>query len=420
MLDSPSMWKRTGIWWRFSLLVSIVLIGYIGLAAGVGLSERPDIHQAGAATRLYSVLGLFVFGGLDLGMPTGGPTWARRLLWLAYFGAPAITTSAIVEGILRILRPEAWRLWRLKDHIVVAGCGRFAQLFMLRIRDRDPGRRLLVIERSADSPHLQAVSETPRTEVLLGDITSEAVLRSLRLEKAQGVLLLAGDDYANLDAASRISAMHPELTHRIVAHVSDIQLLRLIEQKNLLPGVRKFNGYRKAAGYLVQEILRPHFELTERLDTVVLAGFGRFGQTVLAELQSQAEGLFQTVVLIDLEAGVRHAVFGEQVGFRDSYTVHIKKGDLKDPALWAEVHESLGNLGTRPVFVLGCGRDSDNIRTALWLSDKFNDARIVARCFDQSSFTRDISQEGGFEIVSTADLLRASLESGELLPGADL
>ena len=55
------------------------------------------------------------------------------------------------------------------------------------------------------------------------------------------------------------------------------------------------------------------------------------------------------------------------------------------------------------------GIDGVNIRTALWLSGKLERARIVARCFDQSSFTEQISRECGFEIVSTAELLLASM-----------
>ena len=411
MFHSNSAWKRS-IAWRLGVLLAVMSIGFIGLSAGVELSQRPDIHEQSFPTRVYYLLGLFVFGGLDLGVPVGGPVWAQIMLWLAYFGAPAITTSAIVESALRILRPQAWRIRRLRNHIVVAGCGRFARLLMKQARTHSPDCRMVVVEVSADSPNLQFISDAPRTEVLVGDITSESLLRSLRLQNARRVLLLTGDDYANLDAASRICTLHPELSDRLEVHVSNLQLLRLIENKSLLPGVSLFNAYRTAASYLVHRILVPHFMLTERLDTVVLAGFGRFGQTVLAELQQDAAGLFQTVALIDLEADLRSQVFEEQVGFGNGYAVHVKQGDLQDPALWTDVTHTLGDLGTRPVFVLCSGSDSINIQTALWLSEKFDDARIVVRCFDQSAFTRAISTEGGFEIVSTADLLQAGFETG--------
>ena len=411
-----SPWRRTGVGWRLGLLVLVFAMGMAGVRAGVELSERPGIPYASPLTQVYYVLGLFVFGGLDLGVPTGGPWWAFGLMWLAYFGAPAITTSALVEGILRLLRPEAWRLWSLRGHVVVAGCGRLAQLFIGQVRLSSTGRRLLIVERFADSPHLQAVAEEPRTDVLLGDVCSEAVLRSLRLDRVDRILLLTGDDYANLDAASRICALRPGLAEHLVVHVSDIQLLRLIEQRNLLPGVRKFNGYRSAANHLVHEILLPHFHRTRDLDTVVLAGFGRFGQTVLHQLQEEASGLFQTVILIDLDVELRSGVFAEQVGFGEGYRHHAIRGDVQDPAIWRQVNNLLVDLCTKPVLVLGSGSDSVNIRTALSLSSRMPEARIVARCFDRSAFTEAISNEGGFEIVGTADLLLAGLRNEGLMP----
>ena len=227
--------------------------------------------------------------------------------------------------------------------------------------------------------------------------------------------MLTGDDYANLDAASRISRIRPDLARRTVVHVSDIRLLRVIERAGILSQVAKFNSYRSAARHLVAERLIPHFHLTERLDTVVLAGFGRFGQTVLDELQHQAAGLFQTVVIIDLEADMLAMVFDEQVGFAEGYRQEVMEANLRHPATWQQVQRLIGEPGTKPVFILGSGDDGVNIRTSLWLSSKFPEARIVARCFDQSSFTRRISAECGFEIVGTAELLLASLD----WPGGD-
>lgn len=394
--------------WRVLVFLTVVGMGVTGLRHGVALSERAGVETADFLTQLYYVLGLFVFGGLDLGVPRGGPDWARVMLWTSYFCAPAITTTALVEGILLVVRPHAWRLRWLSGHVIIGGCGRLTLLHIDRLRSRHPRRPVLVVERRADHPHLKTINEMPRTWVLYGDISSEAVLRAVGLARAKSVLLLTGDDYANLDAASRICDMRPELAPHTDVHVSDIRLLRIIEKSDLLPEVGKFNSYRSAAGHLVAERLIPHFRRTERLDTVVLAGFGRFGQTVLDQLQRQAAGLFQTVILIDLEAELLALVFDEQVGFSEGYCRHEIEANLRHPATWREVQSNIDETGPQPVFILGSGDDSVNILTALWLAGKFPNARIVARCFDQSSFTRRISQERGFEIVATADLLRAS------------
>lgn len=394
--------------WRVLVFLLVVAMGVVALHAGVGLSERSSVGQASFLAKLYDTLGLFVFGGLDLGTPLGGPPWARALLWIAFFGAPAITTTALVEGVLLVVKPHAWRLRRLNGHVVIGGCGRLTLLYVDRLRRRHPRRQVLVVESHADHPLLETVNALPRTRVLYGDISSEAVLGAIRLDRAESVMLLTGDDYANLDAASRISRIRPGLARRTVVHVSDIQLLRVIERAGILPDVAKFNSYRSAARHLVADRLIPHFHLTERLDTVVLAGFGRFGQTVLDELQCQAAGLFQTVVVIDLEAEMLATVFDEQVGFAEEYRQEVVEANMRHPATWQSVQALIGEPGAEPVFVLGSGDDGVNIRTALWLSSKYPAARIVARCFDQSSFTRRISKECGFEIVSTAELLLAS------------
>ncbi len=413
--------RRVGLWWRLLVVAVVVALGFVGLMSGVGLTDRDYIVDASWLAKVYYTFGLFVFGGLDLGVPTGGPDWARAMLWFAFFAAPAITTTALLEGILLIVRPDAWRLRWLNGHMIIGGCGRLSLLYLEKLRESYPTLPVVVVELRADNPQSQAVSERPRTHVLYGDIASEAVLESLRLERAKRVVLLTGDDYANLDAASRICRIRPSLARRTQVHVSDIRLLRVIEQAGILKDVVKFNSYRTAAQHLVTKTLMPHFHLTEHiLDTVVLAGFGRFGQTVLHELQQQAAGLFQTVVLVDLEAEHLAMVFEEQVGFSDGYRHEVIEANLRHPAAWQEVHDLIAASSTQPVFVLGCGFDSVNIRTALWLSGKFPEAKIVARCFDQSSFTAQISKQCGFEIVSTAEMLLASMGEDGLSRVTDL
>ncbi|MCP3964307.1 MAG: hypothetical protein GY719_41295 [bacterium] len=408
--------RRSGLWWRVLVLLAVFGVGLVGLLSGVGLSDREGVPDTGLPAKIYYTLGLFVFGGLDLGVPRGGPMWGRVMLWFAYFAAPAITTSALFEGVMLVLRPAAWRLRRMRGHVVIGGCGRLTLLYLQRLRASNPTVPVVVVERRAENPQVQAVSERARIQVLYGDISSEAVLASLRLERAKSVVLLTGEDYANLDAASRICRIRPELATHTLVHVSDIRLLRVLEQTDILTEVSKFNSYRSAARHLVDATLLPHFNLTENIpDVVVLAGFGRFGQTVLDELQQRAVGHFQTVVLIDLLAEHLSLVFEEQVGFVGDYRREVVEADLQHPGTWQRAQELIGASDTQPVFVLGCGIDGVNIRTALWLSGKYTDAKIVARCFDQSSFTEQISKECGFEIVSTAELLLASMKPEELV-----
>jgi voltage-gated potassium channel Kch len=406
-VPSPLNDLRVGLrWLRWRVLILAVVFGLalVALGTGVTFSERADLGPVPWGARIYYTLGLFFFGGLDLGVPLGGPAWGRVLLWISYFCAPAITTTAVVEGILLALQPQERRLRWLKNHVVVGGCGRLAMLYLQRLHETGKKRSVLIVDSRADHPLARSAVEVYRALFLTGDLSSRAVMESLNLRAAQSAVLLTGDDHVNLDAAARILQMAPQLSGHVLAHVSDLRLLRTIERNQLLPGVVKFNSYQTAARCLVQDRLLPHFVETEPHDVVVLAGFGRFGQTVLDELQIQAIGQFELVLIVDREASLCSQVFQEQVGFREGYRHDVLERDLRHPQTWEQVQERIGHAHC-PVFVLGTGDDGLNVRTALWLTSRFPRAEVVARCFRTSSFTEQISSEHNFDVVSTSDLL---------------
>ena len=78
---------------------AVVALAVGAFAAGVGTTGIADMGAESLAGWLYFAGGLFVFGGLDLGTPVGGPQSARIALWIAYFLAPAITTTVIAENV---------------------------------------------------------------------------------------------------------------------------------------------------------------------------------------------------------------------------------------------------------------------------------------------------------------------------------
>jgi hypothetical protein len=174
------------------------------------------------------------------------------------------------------------------------------------------------------------------------------------------VFLLTGDDFANLDAAAKILQQVPALAGRIVVHVSDLHFLRVLGDTRVARECAIFNSHDIAATHLVRTEILAHFQRTEVRDVVVLAGFGRFCQSVLASLQELAGDTFGRVVIMDLEAGSRAAVFAQQIGFKGFYERQVIDGDLRDPRTW----EAITDLGMlEPVFILGCGDDSANLHT---------------------------------------------------------
>jgi len=404
-VDRPRRFKLRSVRWRVGLPVLAFMLGVVGLLSGVGVTER-YVVEAHVLTKIYYSLGLFLFGGMDLGTPTGGPAWGRAMLWTAYFLAPAITASAVIDAALRVLAPER-RLKRLRDHVVVAGSGQLTSLYLQRLRAADPRAPLVVVVPPGEARN--ELREAYGARVVVGDVANAAVLARLGLQHARRVLLLTDDDFTNLDAATQILAEAPHLGPDVVVHVSDLRFLHSMAGTRLARRCQIFNGHQIAASHLVQTSVLDHFRRTEPRDLVILAGFGRFGETVLGELQRGAAGSFDHVVIIDVDAERRAMVFDEQIGFTNDYRRDILSGDLRDPALWRTLAEQVDLHRCEPVFVLGSGVDRTNLRTAMWLAQKYPRAFVMARSEARWSFAEEVSREAGIHTFSVAELVTQSM-----------
>lgn len=405
LLKTGWRWFR----WRGLLLVGVFALGLAAFVGGAEVSDRAGVPDAPLLAHVYYTLGLFVLGGMDLGVPSGGPRWAQVALWCVYFGAPAITTSALVEGLMRAIRSEDWTLRWVRGHTVVIGAGLVAALTVRRVRSVSAHQRVVVVVPPGETPvGLLARGLDPYVQLLEGEPTEPALLEALRLHRARRVLALAADDFANLDTAAAILTAWPELAPRLVVHLSDLRLVRAIDDSPILDGCEVFNSHRIAASHLVHTRLIDHFHKTEPRDVVVLAGFGRLGQTVLDELQRHALGSFERVIIIDTKATHQAAIFDEQLGFAPGYTRDVWDASMEDPDMWRKLSATL--KGTiEPVFLLGTDDDHANMQAALKLADRFPDAYVVTRCNNPSPFTAHLSKAFGFEVFDASEQIFESL-----------
>ncbi len=267
---------RSSVGWvaRGSALAVVFAMALYAFAAGVDVSDRPGAPDADLLTQLYHTAGLLVLGGMDLGTPVSGAFAPRALLWAAYFLAPLITTTAVVEGVLRLV----------------------ASTF---------------------------------------DV--------LALEHAAGVALLTEDDLLNLEVGFRLARRYPRLSN--VAHVSNISLNRAaadVGAPNEAGRLHVFNAHRVSAEHLFHNYLENYFELTDSKDRVVLAGFGRFGQTIYELLEQQASADIATMVVADHTASVRWRTFRAQVPAANGPDPEVVDGDLSDPQTWLRMKQRLG------------------------------------------------------------------------------
>ncbi len=396
------------LFWRLLPVALVFVASLVAFEAGVDVSERPGLPGARLPARLYYAVSLFVLGGVDIGTPVGGPNWARTLLWSAYFLAPAVTTSALVEGALRVLRPQMLHRMQLRDHIVLAGLGRTGMLYLEQLHEMEPRRRVVVLDLDPSQPLALEAEARFGAIVLPGDITHRPTRAALRLHRAAGLVLLTGDDLANLAAAWDIAHDAPGLP--IAAHVADLSLKRSVAQLQAESrGVHVFNSHHIAARELWEQHLQQHFADTEARDVVVLAGFGRFGQTILEYLCRHAVQELQHVVVIDRNGPALVRQYQGQMGAPDGFRLDVLGGDLSDPGVWSRVSEHLDPDAEAPVFVLGVDGDSLNLAAALALRSRYPEARLFVRCFHDSDFTKSLANAHAFDVLGLERMLREAL-----------
>ncbi len=395
--------------WRWIAAAGLFLSGFIALMAGVPLSERPDLMNASWLTKAYYTLGLFVVGGLDLGTPVGGPVWAQALLWLAYFGAPLLTASAVIEAIFQVLSPSRWQLRNVQNHTIVFGSGQLTIGYLRLLRRHSPDAKVVVVDSQFDPVREQELRHKYRASTIVGDLTHEYLLQNLRLKKARRVILLGDNDFQAFEAASRILRRAPRLESRLILHCHNLRFMRSLQNTDLVEKCEVFNTYNLAATGFVKDSLVAHFEQTVAKDTVVIAGFGRFGQSVLEELHLLAEDEIEKVTVVDRDADRRVLVVAEQNRLKYNFTQNVFQGDISHPEVWRRLTNTIDLDQNQPTVILGTGQEQDNLRTALWIKGRFPNAQVFARTNDISNFALEVGAENGIKSISITQLVENNM-----------
>lgn len=393
--------------WRLIWAAGTFLLAMVAFECGVVTAERMDADTAGFLTHAYWSITLFFAGGTEIGVPVGEPAWGRYLLWFTYFAAPALLISAIIEAVFGALEPNRWRLRAVRGHTVVVGTGHLARATMQSLADDAHGGPVVSVI-PAGTPESAAPSVEGVDPIVVDEeLLDERLPERLHLGRAERALLLTQDDCANLEMAARICERYGDDAPAVVSHVSELGMLRELHRSGLLDPVRVFNGHRLAARQLVETKLRGHFQETGRQDQAVLVGFGRFGQTVLEQLQQRAGAMIRNVVVVDRHAEAQAVLFDEQVGFAESYEWTAIDGDLDDPRTWRAIDDAVDPSAAPPVFVLGTPDEDLNLRAAMLQWERHPESLFVVRSYYHPSLARRMEERGDFEIHNVADLLVA-------------
>jgi len=395
--------------WLFIGAIFFFLSALIGFETGVVVSERPELATAGILTKAYYSLSLFVVGGVDLGTPLGGPFYGRTLVWMSYFGAPILAAWGLIGTILRAVAPQSWQLKRLNNHIIVVGDGELAISYLRVLRESNPNITVVVISSSTEQLIRDEFKQNFGAIVVSGDITHDFFLCELKVEKAKKILLLDDNSLRSYEAASVLINLIPGIGSRVVIHCASLRFMRSMENTRVAKSCETFNTYHLAAEGLVRTHLLHHFHETRSKDVVVMAGYGRFGQTILEELQRCAADELDAVLIIDQDAHRRVLVADEQIKFSGNYRREQFEGDVSNPGVWERIRDTVDIEGDNTVFVLGIGREEQNLRTALWLRRQYPGAMIVSRSSKESLFATEVGEEHNIISISIAELFEQNI-----------
>jgi Trk K+ transport system NAD-binding subunit len=207
---------------------------------------------------LYDAIGLFAMAGNRFGFPR------MLILRVDYLLAPIIAASAVFGAFARVLEEHApLFLRRFRGHTVIGGLGRLG----ITVARHEHRRKhaFAAIELNDRAPQVIDAKSLGTGVVLVGDMTSAALLRQARAQHAKHVFLTANSDVANLDAAFNVRRLakqeHVRTPPTIYVHVFDANLAdslghhlrsRAADEADIVP----FNSYRFAAKALLAILVR--------------------------------------------------------------------------------------------------------------------------------------------------------------------
>lgn len=241
-------------------LVAILILFVVGVV-GYMLLEQYTLIDA-----LYmTVITLTTVGYSEVQpLSTVGRLFTITLLILGV-GTLAYGASNLVEYVItgsvsgRLARRRMNNsINQLNNHVIICGYGRVGRSASLSLQQNN--RSALVIEKDENAA---AVARAEGNLVLVGDATSDDVLRDGGVERAEGMLVCAGDDTLNLFVVLSARALNPTL--HIVARSIDPEN----EGKMRRAGAnRVVSPYRIGGRHMANIMLRPH--VTDFFDVVTL------------------------------------------------------------------------------------------------------------------------------------------------------
>ncbi|HZU58138.1 MAG TPA: RyR domain-containing protein, partial [Actinocrinis sp.] len=269
-----------GLW-----LLSLVF-GYVGLSTYCNAlnAVQPHSISARASDIAYYDLELILIQFTPFSNPPvdRAPPPVPWGLQIARFAAPTIVAFSFVKVRLAVSahRLQRARLRRLRDHVIVCGSSRAADVMVRRLRDE--GKTVVHIDPDLRRPGRHTIDGNPvaRRTLMDAGVTRATCLYACLDRGSQNA------EIAHVVERIRDGRSRP---HRVYALIDDLELCMSLRARRWsmgtgAPRVDFFNPDELAAQAAVR---RDATAFTEEPPEIAIAGTGAFGRSVLVEFARQ-------------------------------------------------------------------------------------------------------------------------------------
>jgi len=280
--------KKIKDWWGDAQWVVLAVVGVTALTLGYWgfiIHSRSMGAERSILDNLYLTLGLI---SMNTGAVDGPVSWQ---LEVSRFLVPAITayTALVALAAVFVQQTDRIRLWFFRDHIIICGLGQKG--YRLASEFLQQGQKVAVVEVDGDNDWIESI-RTAGAAVILGDATSHELLRKVRIDRANHLISVLGEDSDNAEVAVQAERLSRSrgtgcLTCKI--HIFDSRLWFLLREKEFGSGdndhyrLELFNIFQQGAQRMLEDNPPWNLQKNNGDQHLLVIGLGKMGQSLLVD-----------------------------------------------------------------------------------------------------------------------------------------
>ena len=374
---------------RFKILIALAAITFV-IATGILYVAHPEQHNP-ATRRNLSEVAFGVFELMFASEPALPYPKGSIVAQIVYFALPVLNLlglAAAVAQFSQILFDRGLYNRAQADHaaghVILCGLGRLGREVLRQLDSRHHMKRrrdIVVVEcgGGAEAVEGDLIRQEPIIPVVHGDMTHAHTLREAGIDRAVVVMLLAGDDTLNLEAALLARELNPHV--HVVLRMSSKRVLQRLDNLLRRGVIRNFQLIDSVSGAAPRcvELCRVAVRDVEKAESaamgldpagqaghVIVCGLGRLGFGVVRMLKGHVP-----IVVVD---SAEHCHYADEPIMVSEPVVPVLRGDMT--VKW--VLQEAGVERASAVFVL-TPDDAANLEAAMLVHELNPGARIVMR-----------------------------------------